>query len=97
MFAMCASLASTTAYAQVKKATGPVTYSSNVSDFVVGKTVYLRSTKTRLGSIISVDTRHRFPRSFARPQMMAVLILRKDGPREWVPIEGITRIYVVDK
>ena len=72
-------------------------YSSAESDFVVGKTVYLRSSKMRYGTILKTDARHRFPRSFPRPQMKAVLIQRKDGPYEWTPVERITRIYVVNK
>ena len=72
-------------------------YSSAESDFVVGKTVYLRSTKTRIGTILKTDSTHGFPRSFPRPRMKAVLIQRKDGPYEWTPVERITRIYVVNK
>ena len=72
-------------------------YSSAESDFVVGKTVYLRSSKMRIGTILKTDSRHSFPRSFPRPQMKAVLIQRKDGPYEWTPVERITRIYVVNK
>ena len=72
-------------------------YSSAESDFVVGKTVYLRSSKLRIGTILKTDARHSFPRSFPRPQMKAVLIQRKDGPYEWTPVERITRIYVVNK
>lgn len=72
-------------------------FTSEPRAFVVGKTVYLRSTKTRIGTIEAVDGRHAFPRTFPRPQMSAVLIHRKDGPMEWVPVEGITRIYVVGK
>ena len=72
-------------------------YSSAESDFVVGKTVYLRSSKMRYGTILKTDARHSFPRSFPRPQMKAVLIHRKDGPYEWTPVERIARIYVVNK
>ena len=71
-------------------------YSSHESDFVVGKRVHLRSTKTFIGTIMAVDESHDFPPSrFARAKMKAVLIERRDGPRGWVPVEGITRIYVV--
>jgi len=72
-------------------------YSSAESDFVVGKTVYLRSSKLRIGTIRAVDPNHSFPRTFPRPRMKAVLIRRKDGPRDWVPVERITRIYVVNR
>ena len=71
-------------------------YSTNESDFVAGKHVHLRSTKTFIGTIMAVDESHDFPPSrFARAKMKAVLIERRDGPRGWVPVEGITRIYVV--
>jgi hypothetical protein len=72
-------------------------YSSAEADFVVGKTVYLRSSKMRIGSIIDTDANHKFPRTFPRPRMKAVLIRRKDGPVDWVPVERINRIYVVNK
>ena len=72
-------------------------YSSAESDFVVGKTVYLRSSKMRYGTILKTDAHHSFPRTFPRPHMKAVLIQRKDGPYEWTPVERITRIYVVNK
>jgi hypothetical protein len=72
-------------------------YSFVESDFVVGKTVYLRSSKMRIGTIQAADARHSFPRTFPRPRMKAVLIRRKDGPLEWVPVERITRIYVVNR
>ena len=78
-------------------ATSAVTYLSDSSAFVTGKTVYLRSTKTRIGIIEGVDADHSFPSKFSRRRMSAVLIRRKDGPRDWIPIEGITRIYVVGK
>ena len=72
-------------------------YSFAESDFVVGKTVFLRSSKMRLGTILAVDANHRFPRSFGKTQMKAVLIRRKDGPYEWAPVERVVRIYVVNK
>jgi hypothetical protein len=71
-------------------------YSTATSDFVIGKTVYLRSSKMRIGTIEAVDTSHSFPKSFSRPRMKAVLI-RRNGGRDWVPVDGITRIYVVNK
>ena len=74
-----------------------VVYSSAESDFVVGKTVYLKSSKMRIGTILKTDDNHKFPRAFPRPRMKAVLIRRKDGPYEWTPVERITRIYVVNK
>jgi hypothetical protein len=83
--------------ASARAQTRPVSYLSEPSAFVVGKTVYLRSTKTRIGTIEAVDTHHAFPRSFPHQQMSAALIHRKDGPMDWVPLEGITRIYVVGR
>ena len=72
-------------------------YSFAESDFVVGKTVFLRSSKMRYGSILAVDANHRFPPSFGKTHMKAVLIRRKDGPYEWTPVERVVRIYVVNK
>lgn len=72
-------------------------YSSAESDFVIGKTVYLRSSKMRIGTIVDTDANHKFPRTFPRPRMKAVRIRRKDGPLDWVPVERINRIYVVNK
>jgi hypothetical protein len=72
-------------------------YSSSEADFVVGKTVYLRSSKMLIGTITKTDANHSFPRTFPRPRMKAVLIKRKDGPYEWTPVERIARIYVVKK
>ena len=72
-------------------------YSSNEADFVAGKRVYLRSTRTFIGTITHVDDDHAFPPSFPRPRMKAVLMVRRDGPREWVPVERIGRIYVVKR
>jgi hypothetical protein len=70
------------------------TYSSQASDFVVGKRVYLHSTKTFIGTITAVDPNKSFPRTFARSHMKAVLIARVGGSKDWVPVDGITRIYV---
>ncbi len=71
-------------------------YSANVADFVAGKRVYLRSTKTFIGTITDVDDDHAFPADrFPRARMKAVLIVRRDGPRDWVPVDRITRIYLV--
>jgi hypothetical protein len=73
-------------------------YSSDSTAFVVGKQVHLRSTKTFIGVIRAVDDNHSFPPSrFARAKMKAVLIERRDGSLDWVPVERITRIYVVSK
>ena len=98
--ALCQARAAAPAHAssaaQARSASA-VVYSSSESDFVVGKTVYLRSSKTRIGTILRFDPQHGFPRSFPRPRMKAVLIRRKDGPLDWIPVEGITRIYVVNK
>jgi hypothetical protein len=69
-------------------------YSSRASDFVAGRRVFLRSTKTFIGTISAVDANRKFPRSFPRSRMKAVLIERADGRQDWVPVEGITRIYV---
>lgn len=71
-------------------------YSSSEADFVVGKRVYLRSTKTFIGRITAVDDDHGFPPDrFPRARMKAVRIERRDGPVSWVPVERIDRIYVV--
>lgn len=70
-------------------------YSGKESDFVVGKRVYLRSTKTFIGTIIDVDDAHHFPpERFPRAEMKAVLLVRRDGPYDWVPLQGLTKIYV---
>ena len=71
-----------------------VPYSSNPADFVVGKRVYLRSTKTYIGTITEVDKDKRFGPNFPRRYMQAVLIARAEDRKDWVPIPGITRIYV---
>lgn len=92
--APCALPAQTTAAARTTES--PVGYSTDSTSFVVGKRVYLRSTKTYIGTIIGTDEKHDFRAGhFPRPWMKAVLIERRDGPRGWVPVEGITRIYVV--
>ena len=71
-------------------------YSSIEADFIVGKQVHLRSTKTFIGRITAVDDDHGFPPDrFPRARMKAVRIERRDGPVDWVPVERITRIYVV--
>jgi hypothetical protein len=71
-------------------------YSADSTRFVVGKRVYLRSTKTYVGTIVETAEKHDFRAGrFPRPWMKAVLIERRDGPHEWVPVERITRIYVV--
>ncbi len=76
--------------------TQDVRYSSSEADFVVGKQVHLRSTKTFIGRITAVDDDHGFPADrFPRARMKAVRIERRDGPVSWVPVERITRIYVV--
>jgi hypothetical protein len=78
-------------------ATNDSLYSFAESDFVVGKAVFLRSSKMRYGTVLAVDANHRFPRSFGKTHMKAVLIRRKDGPYEWTPVERVVRIYVVNK
>lgn len=70
-------------------------YSSLEKDFRVGKKVYLRSSKTHIGTIIAIDPHHPFPPSFKRRLARALLIKRKDGPVDWVPVDGALRIYVV--
>ena len=75
----------------------PGGYSEREADFVVGKAVYLRSTRTAIGTIESSDESHAFPRSFPHSPAKAVLIRRKDGPRDWIPVAGITRVYVVGR
>lgn len=65
------------------------------AEFVTGRSVYLRSTGTRIGIITSMDAQHRFPRGFPQPVMKAVRVKRVDGPEDWVPVQGLNRIYVV--
>jgi hypothetical protein len=63
--------------------------------FVVGKRVYLRSSGTFIGTIIDTDEHHDFRAGrFPRPWMKAVLMVRRDGPYEWMPVEGMARLYV---
>jgi hypothetical protein len=108
-FAIATTVAVTPAHAQAAAAKGSyvvghsttapqgVTYLSSESAFVAGKTVYLRSTKTRIGTIEKVDESHAFPPTFPKSPARAVLIRRKDRSKSWVPVEGITKIYVVGK
>lgn len=70
-------------------------YSGDERDFTVGRTVYLRSTRTRIGRIVAADANHEFPPTFTRRHAKAVLIRHTDGPRSWTPVEGLSRIYVV--
>ena len=70
-------------------------YSSLEKDFTVGKSVYLRSSKTLIGKIIAIDPAHSFPPSFGHARAKGLLIRRKDGPLDWMPIDGVLRIYVV--
>jgi hypothetical protein len=70
-------------------------YSSDERDFTVGRTVYLRSTKTKIGRILAVDEDHEFPSSFRRRHARAVLMRHVDGPFDWLPVEGLSRVYVV--
>lgn len=70
-------------------------FSSVEKDFTVGKKVYLRSSKTHIGSIIAIDPNHSFPPSFGRTRAKGVLIRRNDGPLDWIPINSALRIYVV--
>jgi len=77
------------------KHAGKDVYSSDERDFTRGRTVYLRSTKTRIGQILATDDAHDFPPSFRKTRAKAVLIRRVDGPLDWTPVEGLSRIYVV--
>ncbi len=70
-------------------------YSSDERDFTVGRTVYLRSTKTRIGRILATDDAHDFPPTFKTTPAQAVLIHVVDGPLNWTPLDGLSRIYVV--
>lgn len=70
-------------------------YSGLEKDFTVGKSVYLRSSKTLIGTIVATDPHHAFPPSFKQAWAKAVRIKRKDGPLDWMPIDGARRIYVV--
>ena len=72
-------------------------YSNLEKDFRVGKKVYLRSSKTHIGTIIAIDPHHPFPPSFNRRLSRALLIKRKDGPLDWIPVDGALRIYVVKR
>jgi hypothetical protein len=75
----------------------PAAYLGKESDFVPGKTVYLRSTKTLIGTIEKADDSHAFPPTFPHSPAKAVLIRRRDRSKSWLPVEGITKIYVVNK
>jgi hypothetical protein len=70
-------------------------YSSNERDFTVGRTVYLRSTKTKIGRIIAADEHREFPPGFRARPGRAVLLRHVDGPMDWLPVEGLSRVYVV--
>ena len=70
-------------------------YSSQERDFTVGRTVYLRSTKTKIGRIVAADDHHDFPPSFRTRHGRAVLLRHVDGPMDWLPVEGLSRVYVV--
>jgi hypothetical protein len=84
--------------ATAKPARADSLYSGLERDFTVGKTVYLRSSKTRIGVIRATDPNHEFPPRFVPAgRMKAVLIHHTDGPFSWVPVERAVRIYVVNK
>jgi hypothetical protein len=70
-------------------------YSSDERDFTVGRSVYLRSTKTRIGRIVATDDDHAFPPTFGKTHARAVLIRHVDGPVDWLPVESLPRVYVV--
>jgi hypothetical protein len=70
-------------------------FSSDERDFTRGRIVYLRSTRTRIGQILATDDAHDFPPTFRKTRAKAVLIRRVDGPLDWTPVDGLSRIYVV--
>ena len=79
----------------VRSAASDSAYSGAERDFIVGRRVYLRSTKTFIGTIVDADANKRFPADrFPRAQMKAVLIKRFDGPLGWEPMDQVIRIYV---
>jgi hypothetical protein len=87
-----------TAAVSAKPARSDSLYSGLERDFTVGKTVYLRSSKTRIGVIRATDSNHAFPpKFFPASRMKAVLIRHTDGPFDWMPLERAIRIYVVNK
>lgn len=70
-------------------------YSSDERDFTVGRSLYLRSTKTHIGQILATDDDHTFPPTFRTTRAKAVLLRHADGPLDWQPVEFLTRVYVV--
>jgi hypothetical protein len=97
---LVALLAPCAAHAQAKAKSAPAAIQSDVgpardsTTFVVGKRLYLRSSGTFIGTIIDVDENHDFRAGhFPRPWMKAVLLVRRDGPYEWTPVEGLSRLY----
>jgi hypothetical protein len=70
-------------------------YSSDERDFTLGRSVYLRSTKTRIGRILATDSDHEFPPAFGKTHARAVLLRHVDGPLDWLPVESLPRVYVV--
>ncbi len=70
-------------------------YSNDERDFTVGRTVYLRSARTKIGRIIAVDQDHQFPAGFRTRRGRAVLLRHVDGPVDWLPVAGLSRVYVV--
>jgi hypothetical protein len=85
------------AQASAAKGSRPAAFLDKESAFTAGRTVYLRSTKTLIGTIEKTDESHAFPPTFPKSPAKAVLIRRKDRSKSWVPVEGITKIYVVGK
>ena len=73
----------------------PADFSSSEKDIVVGKTVYLRSSKTLIGRIVAVEANHRFPPSFPKSPATGVRIQHANGPLDWIPLDGFLKIYVV--
>jgi hypothetical protein len=91
-------MTATNSAVSVKPARNDSLYSGLERDFTVGKTVYLRSSKTRIGVIRATDPNHSFPpKFFPAAHMKGVLIRHMDGPFDWMPLERAVRIYVVNK
>jgi hypothetical protein len=88
-------LAATTVRQATPAHAGRDGFSSDERDFTAGRSVYLRSTKTRIGRILATDDDHAFPPTFRQAHARAVLIRHNDGPLDWLPVEALTRVYVV--
>jgi len=72
----------------------PAVRPADSTSFTVGKRLYLRSNGTFIGTIIDAEEQHDFRGGrFPRPWMRGVLVVRRDGPYEWMPVEGLSRLY----